>query len=245
MKNYIKSFALLLLCTLSFAACTEDTSYDDYDDMTYPEKMTLGTWTCQSSEAEKFDITITVNAVGDTICNILYTVTTPNGMQQMEMPAGVLTNYDAASGVAEFDFGDSLWGTPGVLYAYYGLDKSSVKFRLFPVVQGQRYDSYGININGDKAKFPPVFGYWVGMAGESTLEFMVYGDGSCSYAVGDVYIENGISSTTDGVTTLKPLSAEEGASVVTIRTNELFQMVATVSGVEGVDETIQFIMDKQ
>ncbi|MBR5531429.1 MAG: hypothetical protein IKU63_08010 [Bacteroidaceae bacterium] len=241
MKNYIKSFALLLLCTISFVACTEDTSYDDYDGITYPEKITLGSWTCQSSEAEKFDVTITVNAVGDTVCNVLYT--TP--VQQMEMSAGVLTNYDAVSGMAEFDFGNSLWGTPGVLYAYYGLDKSSVKFCLFPVVQGQRYDSYRIDIIGDKVAFPPIFGYWVGMAGESILEFIVNGDGSCSYAVGDVYIEDGISSTSNGVTTLKPLSAEDGASVVTIRTNELFQMVATVSGVEGVAETTQFIMDKQ
>lgn len=245
MKNQIKFFALLLLCTISFAACTEDSSYDDYDGMTYPEKMKLGTWTCQGSEEEKFDVTITVNAVGDTVCNVLYTVNSPEGTQQTEMPSGLMSSYDAATGMAEFDFGYSVWGTPGVLFAYYGLDKSSVKFRLYPVVEGQRYDSYGICINGNTAKFPPIFGYWVGTADEATLEFMVFADGTCSYAVGDVYIESGISSTTNGVTTMKPASAEDGTSVVTVRTNELFQMVATVSGVEGIAETTQFIMDKQ
>lgn len=81
MKQYIKSFALLLLAIVGLAACNEQ---DLGTLVSYPDHGAIGNWKSEYASGDyDYIASLTLNAEGDTICSL----------QEINKETGIATNY--------------------------------------------------------------------------------------------------------------------------------------------------------
>lgn len=258
MKQYIKLFAILLLLGGGLTSCAEDKDYDNYDGLTYPDKVTLGCWQ-YSDGVTDYNVNITLNAAGDTVCNVVLVEPDGNGeMSAYTMSNGLLQSYSPVTGLATFAHASSMWGISAFSYVAMRRDLSSLSVQLIPYDSEDDY-LYTDNTIAFKlysAAKPALYGYWIGI-GETVhedgrletgaqMEALLSYDGSCTYGLDGNYVEGTYTISADG--TSCDLVAADGVSLpLHLQFNALNQLtLETETADEATGETTKwtFILDK-
>lgn len=129
MKQYIKSFALLLLTSLGFVACNEP---DLGTLTTYPDKGAIGNWKSEYASGDyDYIASLSLNVEGDTICSL----------QQINKETGIATNfiggttsYDPKTGMTTVNFATTgERNVSGLLYIAYRQNKTDMNVQFFKV----------------------------------------------------------------------------------------------------------------
>lgn len=129
MKQYIKSFALLLLTITGLAACNEQ----EVGSLTsYPDHGAIGNWKSEYATGDyDYIASLTLNAEGDTICSL----------QEINKETGVATNYiggttsyDPATGLSTIDFAKTgQRNVTALLYIAYRQNMLDMNVQFFKI----------------------------------------------------------------------------------------------------------------
>ncbi len=218
MKQYIKSFALLMLLSVGFVSCNDDFDEDDFK-VNYPAEVAFGAWEAEYNDGSNyaFGVNITLDEAGDTICNL--TITDP-AMGNVYVAENGSVNYDPETGMTELMFTSSPFGAPiiGYVALQRDLEHSSIQLFLLDPTSGKL--SWLAAFRAVSAETPVVGGLWENEA--AGIIFQLNPDGSCIAAVGET-VEQGSYEFVDGIGKL-----EAGSIEMTLTFNEYSQLVATI-----------------
>lgn len=261
MKQYIKLFAILLLLGGGLTSCAEDKDYDNYDGLTYPEKVTLGCWQYNDGVTD-YNVNITLNAIGDTVCNVTLVEPDEEGtMNAYTISNGLLQSYSPVTGLAEFAHQRSLWQDqegilPCLTYVAIQRDLSTRSVQLIPYKGNNLYTDNTIAFKLTSAAKPSLCGYWTGI-GETKnedgsieqgaqVEALLNIDGSCIYGFNGEYVEGTYTVSADG--TSCDLVAADGVTLpLHLQFNAINQLTLdteTVDETTGATTKWSFILDK-
>lgn len=129
MKQYIKSFALLLLVCLGFVACNQT---DMGTLTTYPTQGPLGNWKSDYAKGDyDYIVSLSQTAKGDTICSL----------QIVNKETGATTNlikgttsYDPKTGLSTVKFDKTnVSDETALLYIAFRQDKSNMSVQYFRI----------------------------------------------------------------------------------------------------------------
>lgn len=259
MKKHIKLFALLLCLGGTLASCADDKDYDNYDGLTYPETLELGCWQYSNGTTD-FNVNVTLNAAGDTVCNVVLVEPTGNPEDETEMAAytmsnGLLQSYSSVTGLAEFHHAASLWGADYSGYTYIALQRDlktrSVQLIPYSLKYNELMTDGTIAFKLPTVAKPSFYGYWAGI-GETlhedgyveqggTLEILINYDGSCIYGVNGDYKEGTYTISADGATC--DIVANDGVSApLHLAFNALNQLMGEDTDASGT--TWLYLLDK-
>lgn len=249
MKQYIKLFAVLLCLGGTLASCADDKDYDNYDGLAYPEKVTLGCWQ-YSDGVTDYNVNITLNAAGDTVCNVVLVEPTGNPDDETEMDAytmsnGLLQSYSQVTGLAEFYHASSMWGLPAYTYIALQRDLKTHAVQLIPYdpEDNYLYTDYTVAFKLPTVAKPSFYGYWAGI-GETShedgyveqggmLEILINYGGTCVYGVNGDYKEGTYTISADGTTC--DIVANDGISApLHLGFNALNQLVGEAADGSGI-----------
>lgn len=259
MKQHIKYSMGLLLLGASLASCVEDKDYGQYDGLTYPDRLALGCWGFDDGR-NLYNVNVTLNAQGDTVCNVVCLRAGEERTDTLIFSGGLLRDYSAKAGLAEFGFSDSYyWEGEGLYMDYntaaylaYQRDLTTMSLNVYPL-----YDS-GSPISGSAlasrvvaVDYPLVFGFWWGYgykelpdgsSEEHSLQLALYRNGRAGAIVdgtgiNDVEHKGAYSVSADG-SSCDVRMDEETMAPIRLRFNAQRQLVAEMDG-------ITFLLDKE
>lgn len=130
MKQYIKSFLLMLLVGCAFASCTDQFD-EDGGQIVYPQTAPQGTWVSEyTPDTNPYTYEFTTSENGD--CT--FTMIAKDGTEEPRVSTNGVMTYDATYGVAEiaFDAEHSALGQEMVLYVAYqdGAQRTACKLHM-------------------------------------------------------------------------------------------------------------------
>ena len=245
MKQYIKSLALLLVAGLALTSCNDNFDEDE-GHVTYPARPSLGAWECEYVNSQTpytdFNISLTQNAEGDTICNLTFYWGGDTPFGWISFHDGEVS-YDPTTGMTHVYFDPSSQGITADLYMAYqrNLRDMGVQFTM----QGNPTLAF----RATPASEPGLAGQWSGQTttGDAlSLNFEPI-DSTCTVnltcadpaaegitrATGTYVVENG-----KGVITV-PVTAADGSETtrtIALALNGQYQLTATT------DNGLSFIM---
>lgn len=210
MNKIFKTLSFCLLSALALVSCNDN--YDDTsNDVTYPEKVSLGMWQNDYTKdgGTAYSVNITLNEKGDTICDIT-TYNTSNQNANV-LNGGKITNYEPKTGTITVNYtGETLYG---------GEAKATLNMRN----DGQSYvvSLYSVDDEGKatrKAYFTAVKAETISVLGDWQLAdgriVSLNSDGTASIQNGETltngtytYNNNVVTLTTDGGTFTMSLNA--------------------------------------
>lgn len=186
MKQYIKSLALFLLIGLGFASCAEA---DMGENVTYPEKETLGNWDSEYTfdDAYNYNLSLSVNAAGDTVCSFVF-IDKETGETAAVMTGGIC-KYDPAIGLTTASFSMTPYGYPGIVYLarQRTLDRMSVQLHVvLSDGQGNTASQKVCSFNAIPAKAFPISNTFFAPleTGDGMVGVLFYKDNRCEYYLG-------------------------------------------------------------
>jgi len=259
MKQYIKSLTGLLLLGASLTACVEDKDYGQYEGLTYPSKFDLGCWGYDNGR-EIYNVNVTLNAQGDTVCNIVCLRTGAERTDTLIFSGGLLQSYSSKAGLVQFDYSERYyWEGEGLnddfetcAYMAYQRDLRTMSLNIYPI--------NGVDDDGNKrplagcaiasrvvaAAYPLYCGYWEGYGykelpdgstEEHTVALALYRNGRSEMAVDEEDVVGGTYSVSADGSTCEIRPDNGVTEPVRLRFNALRQPETEVNGAH-------FVLDK-
>lgn len=145
MKLHIKTLAASLAVGLALVSCNNDFDETDYSPVV-SEQAELGTWTRQytPSGSKPYTVNVTVNATGDTICDVTYYDATS---KMANVYAGGKVSYNKKTGMITANFAEDAEGNPARATITPSNDKSYVIVNLYNVSTNEDGDEVLTNID--------------------------------------------------------------------------------------------------
>lgn len=145
MKLNIKALAASLAVGLALVSCNNDFDETDYSPVV-PEKAELGIWTRQytPSGSKPYTVNLTVNAKGDTICDVTYY---DAASKMANVYAGGTVSYNKKTGMITANFAEDAEGTPARATITPSNDKSYYIVNLYNVTTSESGDEVLSNID--------------------------------------------------------------------------------------------------
>ena len=249
MKHYIKSFLLFALVCVGLVSCNEQ---DMTDNVTYPVKGTLNTWkSATPSQVTGLDFYFinSVDAVGDTICNVI--MQDPESKQSELFAYNGRSEYDPVVGMSLNNFSESaLQGLPLEIAIALRHDFASANIHI-STVQGKETIPFDAFKALPQKGFPLMNLFWANLNDEDAVPVSAYfmPENKFMVSVGDgaMYAGTYDWNEVQGLGVLHMAQADEegtplpGAEVKdeSLYLNQNNQLVISVAGTEYVLKMIQ------